>query len=379
MRRILFVDDELNILAGLRRSLWNLRKQWDMVFAEGAAEALRQCAAAPFDAVVSDARMPGMEGSELLGEVMRQYPNTVRIVLSGQCSRESVLQCVGVAHQFLSKPCDAATLKSAIQRLCEIRDFFHDSGTRRAISCVQCLPSQRSHYQDLAAEMSSERATLGRVAEIVACDVAMSAKVLQLVSSGFFGSPQRVADATHAVTLLGLDTMRALWTSAHTFQPCSPGAHEAEVDALTEQSRAVAGMAKHIAQTLTEDRHLINDAYLSGMLHAVGTLALDSPSESPRGDEEPDPGGYLAALWGLPDTVVQAIAYQDIPHACPGQPSVPLTALHAARTLLARSANPASTLGGPSDTDHLQRAGDVPCLPDGVALREASQVERILP
>lgn len=94
MNRILFVDDEPKILMALRRSLRGLRNEWEMVFADGGAAALEQCAAAPFDVVVSDARMPGMEGSHLLGEVAKLYPDTVRMVLSGQCSRSSVLKCV---------------------------------------------------------------------------------------------------------------------------------------------------------------------------------------------------------------------------------------------------------------------------------------------
>ena len=63
MKRILFVDDEPKILMGLRRSLRCYRGEWEMCFAEGGGAALEQCAQGPFDVVVSDARMPGMDGS----------------------------------------------------------------------------------------------------------------------------------------------------------------------------------------------------------------------------------------------------------------------------------------------------------------------------
>ncbi len=114
MHRILFVDDEPKILSGLRRMLRSMRHDWEMEFAEGGLRALELFEARPFDVVVSDARMPGMEGSELLERVRREYPDTVRMILSGQCSRDSVLQCVGATHQFLSKPCDAETLKATV-------------------------------------------------------------------------------------------------------------------------------------------------------------------------------------------------------------------------------------------------------------------------
>ncbi len=100
MKRILFVDDEAKILDGLRRSLRDMRSQWEMVFAEGGVAALGECASGPFDVVVSDARMPGMEGAEFLGKVRNLYPDTVRMILSGQCSRNSVLRCVGWRISF---------------------------------------------------------------------------------------------------------------------------------------------------------------------------------------------------------------------------------------------------------------------------------------
>ena len=150
MKRILFVDDEARILDGLRRSLRGVRGEWEMVFAEGGVAALRECAAQSFDVVVSDARMPGMEGAELLGDVRELYPDAARIILSGQCSRNSVLRCVGVAHQFLSKPCEPATLRSAVQKVCAIRDVFPPGPKREAISCAQWLPSQPAIRRELA-------------------------------------------------------------------------------------------------------------------------------------------------------------------------------------------------------------------------------------
>jgi HD-like signal output (HDOD) protein len=345
MKRILFVDDEASILTGLGRALRGLRKEWEMVFAEGGDAALKQCEAAPLDVVVSDARMPGMEGSELLGEVMRRHPDTVRFILSGQCSRDSVLKCVDVAHQFLNKPCEPDVLKSAVQRVCEMRGSFRDRPTRMALSRLQWLPSQARVYQELCSQLESGEASLESVGKILGRDVATSAKLLQLVSSGFFGTPQHVRGAGQAAGLLGLDTIRALARSA-VFQPCSLAAWEEALRCLNEHSMAVAAAAKAIAQTITEARALIGDAYVAGMLHEIAALALGEWAAAPgchpmspegrvgNGPCAPDPGAYLVALWGLPQTIVQAVAYRAAPSACVEGPSVPLTAVHAAHVLL---------------------------------------------
>ncbi len=388
MKRILFVDDEARILDGLRRSLRGVRGEWEMVFAEGGVAALRECAAQSFDVVVSDARMPGMEGAELLGDVRELYPDAARIILSGQCSRNSVLRCVGVAHQFLSKPCEPATLRSAVQKVCAVRDVFPPGPKREAISCAQWLPSQPAIRRELAEQVASPAASIERVAEIVARDLGMSAKVVQLVSSGFFGSPQRVSAAGHAARLLGMETLKAMSASAAAFRPCFEAAREEDLRLLIAHSLAVAEAAEEIAETLTGDRALVGDARLAGLLHEIGRLALTgcddaacrergagshpegarpgvrisapcfllpacrneenprpaptsgyppgTPGPTPQLREDPDLGGYLAALWGLPDPVVQAIAYHRAPGSCPDSPLAPLTAVHVAHALCER-------------------------------------------
>ena len=111
---VLFVDDEPQILDGLRRNLRAYRREWTMGFCEGAEQALSAMAESPFDVIVSDLQMPGMDGAELLTRVRDQYPDTVRIVLSGQSEQERILQAVGPAHQYLSKPCDPEFLKKTI-------------------------------------------------------------------------------------------------------------------------------------------------------------------------------------------------------------------------------------------------------------------------
>jgi YesN/AraC family two-component response regulator len=83
-KRILFVDDEPLVLAGLKRMLHGMRKQWEMVFVESGEAALKFMADNAVDVVVSDMRMPGMNGAQLLNEVMKRYPRTVRLILSGQ-------------------------------------------------------------------------------------------------------------------------------------------------------------------------------------------------------------------------------------------------------------------------------------------------------
>ena len=87
-----------------------------------------------FDVVVSDMRMPGMDGAELLKIIQEKYPHTIRIMLTGQADEESILRTVGVVHQFLAKPCDPEKLKKFLIQVGALQDMFSDGGLKDLIS-----------------------------------------------------------------------------------------------------------------------------------------------------------------------------------------------------------------------------------------------------
>jgi YesN/AraC family two-component response regulator len=121
--RILFVDDEPNMLEGMQRMLRSMRKDWRTAFAASGPEALEILGREPFDVVVSDMRMPGMDGAELLAAVKKRYPETVRIILSGHSDKEMVMKSVLPAHQYLSKPCDADTLEAGLDKAAALKEL----------------------------------------------------------------------------------------------------------------------------------------------------------------------------------------------------------------------------------------------------------------
>ncbi len=363
-KRILFVDDEQRVLQGLRRMLHSLRRELDMEFAEGGRQALERFAETPFDVLVTDMRMPGMNGAELLDEVMNRYPETVRIILSGQCDRETVLECVRPAHQFLTKPCNPDTLKEAIIRACGAGEYGVDPENKRVLSRLSALPCLPSRHEALVAEIDSSDPSMERVAEIIASDVGMGAKTLQLVSSSFFGTPRRVSDVSFAVHLLGVDTLRPLVESGTVFFPLQCDAAACmKCEAVFEHSTRVAAAARVISQAETENESVAGDAFLAGFLHEVGRIAL-APSclgsdalghFVPAGRTEKESfsqaGAYLMALWGLPEPVVEAIAYHGRPGDSSDRGFTALTAVHVADALLAE--------GGAREVDvgYLERIG----------------------
>lgn len=112
--RVLFVDDEPNVLDSIRRQL---RKSFDVLTANSGIEALALLKdTGPVAVVVSDMRMPGMNGAELLTRIRDQYPDTVRMILSGQADLGSTIDAIndGRIFRFLTKPCQEDALRSAV-------------------------------------------------------------------------------------------------------------------------------------------------------------------------------------------------------------------------------------------------------------------------
>ena len=354
--RILFVDDEANVLSGLRRMLRGQRKVWEMHFANGGAEALETMEQNAFDVIVSDMRMPGIDGAELLTRVSELYPNTVRLVLSGQSEHEKIFRAIGPAHQFLSKPCDPDLLVNTIQRACGLHGQLQDEALKNLTSQISCLPSLPRIYCQLVEELESDDASMDRVGDMIGSDIAMTAKVLQLVNSSFFGLPQHVTCPKHAVSLLGLNIIRPLVLTANAFaQYEDPNIDGFALEQSIQHSLAVATTAKHISESESSDSQLVDDAFIAGMMHDIGKLilAVNKPEEyanslSIAKDENiplweaetrvfetthAEVGAHLLGLWGLPNPIVEAVAFHHRPGDACSAGFTPLTAVYLANIL----------------------------------------------
>ena len=115
-KRILFVDDDAELLAGLQTVMRRERERWDMVFANGPRAALAVLANESFDAIVSDMRMPGMDGGVLLDHVREHHPEMVRIILSGSTDHAEVARATAACDEMLEKPCPAKQLRATLER-----------------------------------------------------------------------------------------------------------------------------------------------------------------------------------------------------------------------------------------------------------------------
>jgi response regulator RpfG family c-di-GMP phosphodiesterase len=154
--------------------------------------------------------MPGMNGAVLLGEVMKRFPRTIRLILSGHADQELILKCVGSTHQYLTKPCEPDALRAAVRRATELENSLQDQNLRQLISQMDRLPSIPSLYIEIVELLRDPDVGIQEVAEIIAKDMGMTAKILKLVNSSFFGLHRRLSSAAEAASYLGLDSIKSL-------------------------------------------------------------------------------------------------------------------------------------------------------------------------
>jgi len=374
-KRVLFVDDEVPILEGLERRLRKESRRWDMVFANSGAAALAELARAPVDVVVTDMRMPGMDGAALLSLVKAEYPAAARLVLSGHADQEAILRALPVTQQFLSKPCDGEALRVAVERTCDLHRILVDPKLRQIVGRMTRLPTLSTTYSEisrLATDPSSSAADIARVMER---DPAMSAKVLQLVNSAYFGTPQRIIAVPQAVVYLGVGLLKGLVLSSQIF-----GALEATSPApsLLQQFQNHALLVAQVARSLVRDPKKADEAFTAGLLHDVGSIVLahEMPEQADAvsryvsqgrsaceaeceilGVSHAEVGAYLLGVWGLPFALTEVAAFHHHPSAITEGPGDLIAAVHAADNLIDQG--PEASL----DLAFLERVGLLDELP----------------
>jgi HD-like signal output (HDOD) protein/ActR/RegA family two-component response regulator len=330
MMRLLFVDDDERLLRALQQCLRGQRRAWEMRFAATADEAISILSEWTCDLVLTDMRMPGMNGNELLKRVRWSQPSALRIVLSGQMDDSAAAQTATLAHRFLAKPIETEQLVFVLRQSLLLRERFQSDQMRQCLGGLASLPSLPASCAALNHALRDDKASMGEVAGIIEGDPAMTAKVLQLVNSSFFGLSRECIGIQQAIRYLGMNAVRSLVLANALFEQLAGGNHEA-LQAEQERSLMVARMARRFALPQRQG----DVAATAAMLHNAGELAfisqlpeeyeanrahaslhgvsVDEAARARLGVTHAEVGAYLLSLWGLPLQVVEAVAAQDTP------------------------------------------------------------------
>jgi HD-like signal output (HDOD) protein/ActR/RegA family two-component response regulator len=376
VKRLLFVDDEPRILQGVKLSLHTRRKDWDMHFATCGAQALELMRASHFDVLVTDLRMPGVDGTTLVARTRLDSPDTIRIVLSGYPDDDQSHRLVSLAHRYLCKPCDPKQLEECIDRCLATQSLIQSADLRVQLGAVGALPPMPGTFAALQCALTDPNVDFSKVAAIIREDPAICAKVLQVCNSAFFRLPRRVASIKQAVSYLGLSTVRSMVLSAELFRPgkaLSPGL---DLEQMQRHALSVAA----IARSLAADNPWAEEAFVAGLLHDVGYLLLARQDQEGMqraleaaaagmpvtqaeqlhmGINHGVAGGYLLGLWGLPYEIVETVAHHEEPASvvqrCFDVPSA-VSIAHALLVTIHPEDVPVYEMNGPTLGDEYLRA-----------------------
>ena len=332
-KRVLFVDDDRQLLEGLRRGLCAREAQWQMRFVDSGERALEELARSACDVIVSDVRMPGLDGTAVLSTTSERWPQVIRIALSGAASLSDTVRLLPVAHQYLSKPCPAPQLEKVIERCLKLHEVLGEPSLRAVIGRVRQLPTHPLISTKLKVTTSNDAASFARVGQLITADTVLSAKVVQIVNSSFFRPARRITNVEQAVQYMGFAGVRNLILCAEVFARWPGRLTNAAVD--LEMLQQHAQRTATIAGALTAGTAWADDAVLAALLHDIGywVLSQECPQQLARaldvavevgiplhraekrviGASHAEVGAYLLGLWGLPYPVIEAVAHHHEP------------------------------------------------------------------
>lgn len=347
---VLIVDDEPMVLSGIRRALF--KTGWKINVADSGQKALQMLSMAPYDFVVSDMRMPGMDGAQLLEKVSELYPSTVRIMLSGYSDLEAAKRATFVAHQWIAKPCDPETLRNILDRICQIRNALPNDEIKSVVGHIKSLPTPPKIFMRIKALLKEEDSEMRSVAALIEEDPSLTAKILQISNSSFFvhGNPATTLEA--AITRLGIDVVCSIVLLAESFsqidENCGFSVEQEQMNSL-----ATARLASSLVPQDKKDETL-----LGGLLHDIGKMMLYKLSPDSMQDychkrtsgaanlelekklfgaDHTQLAGYLLHLWNFPYSLIDDVASHHSPERLLSDSFTPGAAIYVADQLISGS------------------------------------------
>jgi putative nucleotidyltransferase with HDIG domain len=383
-KQILVAHADLPTLGGYGRALG---AEWKVTMVPGAAAATTRLATHSCDVVVADFDLPEVNGQELLDQIHREHPKIIRILLADEADAPQRLAAIQGSHLLLTKPCDSDTLKTAITRALAVNRWLANDSLRELVARLRTFPIVPSLYLEVVSALKNPDATTAEVGAIIARDMAMMTKLLQVTNSASFGMSRKISDPVEAVGILGFETVKSMVMTLkllNQYDKVKPVYFS--IDRLWRHSTEVARLARRLALTQSDDPVLAESAFTAGLMHDLGKvilasnfddqysgaqalarkqqIPLDEIESQIFGGSHGEIGAYLLGLWGMPLELVEAAALHHHPARSLAQHFSPLTAVHVANSLIYEVKHDKEGFVAPQiDCDWLAKLGVLESLP----------------
>ncbi len=334
---ILFVDDEMDIVDAYKRMLFKFRNVWGTYFACSAKDAIDLLNSTDIDIVITDMRMPGVDGVEFLKQIQAQYPDKIRIIITGQMDIDDMVVATGVAHQMIAKPLDPNKLIALITDLVS-QELLQNAAISKALNAIVNLPTIPEIYFQIDELLAKPDPDIARVADLIHHDLGLTAKILQVVNSGFFGLQTRVSNIVTAINYIGINVVKSIIMHQHLFSTnYFKRDLYSNVNLIANHSLCVASLARKICQEFKYNARTVESCFILGILHDIGRLSMlaiegyagfisENSNWKSSNSESLDlvelekfdinhstAGAYLVGIWGLPKEYIDIIKFHHTP------------------------------------------------------------------
>jgi putative nucleotidyltransferase with HDIG domain len=352
-KRILLADADSQAPGQFQAALG---EAWEVISVANGNEALSEMEKHSCDVVVADLDLGEMDGAELLNRIQSAYPKTIRFILALEADRERMVKQVLGTHQFIGKPLESTIIRNSIEGALALEEWVPKTSIRELVGRIRTLPTIPSLYLEVQAVLRSPDASTEQVGALIAKDMAMTTKLLQVLNSACFGLSRKITSPTEAVGILGFETVSSMVMAIKLlsqYDKVKPVYFS--IDRLWRHSTEVARTAKQIALWSTDNPALAEMAFTAGLMHDIGKvvlaanfdeqyrgaqslarkqeLALPEVEKEIFGASHGEIGAYLLGLWGMPLDLLEVAALHHNPSRSANKNFTALTAVHVANAL----------------------------------------------
>lgn len=355
-KRILFFAVAAAEREVVQAELCRPQEGWEKFIAGNLDEAIALVEADPVDAIVVDVG-PDDSGVKLLNWASEHHPKIARVLMAELAEHESALRILRAPHQFLAKPVTPEVVVGTVESMLLFNRLIPNEVLLTLAARIKSLPPLPSLYFQILARLKSPDCSAESIAEVLAKDMGMTTRLLQVVNSGACGQSRRVTELVDVINLLGTEEIKSLVVGVRLFE-----SHERikplyfSISQIWRHSTAVAHAARAICRLETANEELANDAYLAGLLHDLGKLVLQNNFEAQYntvqrtakatgrrlwevevdefGVSHAEIGGYVMGRWGMPMSLIDAVSLHHQPGRSSGKDFSPLAAVHIANVLV---------------------------------------------
>lgn len=331
----------------------DILSQWDTRVVCNGDEVIKLLQGNQCDLVFASMQLDDMKGKELLQKISKKHTSVVRYILADHIDTGVMLDTESLVHQYIVTSIETENLKGLINNSLGLRKLFVDKKLIARISSIDSLPSPPKLYNRIVSKLKGENTSINDVAELIGKDMGISTKLFKMVNSAYFGLNNPVENINNAISVLGLETVKSIVFSAGVFEQFDGGGVGVfSFDKLYASSVKVGAQARLICHMMGFPNSVTDESLMAGMLHNVGKLImlkefykefeqaveLSNEKSIPLyqaerkiiGTDDAKMGAFLLSLWGMPDSLLKAIAFHCNPSEAPSQQLDTLATVHLA-------------------------------------------------